>query len=245
MAVGRFYLQNDVPGYNPPTIRGGWNNVSGNISKKMAKTKYGSITYHDRSENYTQQNTCLNAKFITDGLPYAKTISGSLNYCLGMNESSSNAHFYPQIHIFVTVGDTDVVRGTLLSQSRGGSELITGSSSGIAVSNLTLSSVNASAGDRIVIEVGFFASNTSSTNYTSSLYYGGTNGTDLTANASITTYTGWFEFSNDPTILDNNIYGNIDGVWKTAIGTYENIDGVWKLNNGVIYGNIDGVWKGL
>lgn len=198
MAVGRFYLQNSAAGYVPPTLRGGWDDTSGSNSFKMAKAKSGTITSYSKSEYTSIRKTYLHSRVISDALPYNKTIQGTLTYCLGMNESNAAADFYPQIHVYVTVGDTDVVRGTLLSQNRGVVELSTGTSSGILVTDLELSSVDALAGDRIVVEVGFYAANISSTKYTSLLYYGGTNATDLSAGASISTYTGWFEFSDDP-----------------------------------------------
>ena len=224
--VGRYYIQNAAAGYDPATERGAWDNTASHIVKKLSKTKAGSVDLVSVAEAVaTSDYDVLLLKAVTDALPGDKAISGTLSFCLAVVESSGNANDYYHVHVFVTQGDSDNVRGTLLSNNISASEWPT-TVAGLEVSGLALSSVNALAGDRVVIEIGYRASNTLTSSYTGTIVYGGTGATDLTNGATDYNKPGWFEFSTD---LVNSYYSS---------GTYthgaQDISGVKIVNAATI-----------
>jgi hypothetical protein len=220
----RFYLQNAAAGYDPATERGAWDDATQYNAIKLAKTKSGASTSNKPNESTTTTNwDVLAVKAVTDALPANKTISGTLSWCLRIREgNTAGVNAYYHVHAFVTTGDSDTVRGTLLSDYIGSVEWGT-TAAGMAVSAQALTSVNAQAGDRVVIEVGYRAVNNESVSLWGQVYYGGTSATDLTDGVT-TDYPGWFEFSMDPlqapyetagTYTDDVIH-NISGIGTTT-----------------------------
>ena len=245
MSAGIFYLQNASAGYDP-SAKGSWNASDSAIAIKLGRTKSGSITSKSVAEKTdTDDWDVLLVKFVSDPLPSNKLITGNVAFCLGLLESSSNANMVAHYHLYVTQGDSNSVRGTLLGNSMGVTEWSTNSSAcGILRSSIAITYVDALAGDRIVLEVGYQAQNTSSTSYTGQVYYGGTNATDLSKGADGSLYTGWVEFSDDPWVEPTfNTSVNIGGTWKLANGIWVNVGGTWKAISGLTGCNIGGVWK--
>lgn len=244
MSAGIFYLQNASAGYNP-SVKGSWDASGSAIAIKLGRTKSGSITYKAVDENTrTDDWDVLLVKFVSDPLPSNKFITGEVTFCLGLVESSTDANMVAHYHLYVTKGDSNNVRGTLLSNSIGVKEWSTRLSvCGILNSSIAITDVNALADDRIVLEVGYRAKNTSTTSYTGKVYYGGTNATDLSNNADGSLYTGWVEFSDDPWVEPTfNTSVNIGGTWKQASSVSVNIGGTWKTVDS-IKSNIGGTWK--
>ncbi len=191
----KYYIQNAAAGYNP-TAKGAWDRTSLDCSSfKLSKTKSGSITSAggDASDSGADTDMLL-IKAVSDPLPTTKTISGTLSWCLGVRESSSSYNMVYHIHVWVTQGNSSTVRGTLLNDYVGSIEWPS-TAAGLSVSAQALSSVNAQAGDRIVIEIG--CKSGALTEYYGRVWYGGT-GNDLTDGGDVTTLTGWFRFSQDP-----------------------------------------------
>jgi hypothetical protein len=101
---------------------------------------------------------CVSAPLAAD-----HNFSGTLDLVMGVQEaSSSDADMAFYLHIFVTQGDTDNLRGTLLANyadpntNEWGTTALGKSLSAVA----TLTAVSALAGDRIVVEIGYRARNT-------------------------------------------------------------------------------------
>jgi len=206
-AGARFYIQTALAPYNPATENGAWDDSASTNNRKLSKTKSGGAGSDGRVEtSATNDWDALVMKVVTDGLPANKSISGTLAWCLGVLESNADANMYYHVHAFVTAGDSDVVRGTLLNNYIGAVEWPT-TAAGLAVGAQAVTTVAALAGDRIVIEIGYRASNTSTTSYTGSVWLGGTSATDLTDGGDETLYPGWFEFSNDPTAATYTLSG--------------------------------------
>jgi hypothetical protein len=111
-----------------------------------------------------------------------------------MYEDNAAADMYPHIHIYVTQGDSDNVRGTVLADYYGATEEGT-SAVGMADTPTGQNPVNGSVGDRIVVEIGYQARNTSAAQYIGYVYRGGTGATDLTNGAAAPTYPGWLDFT--------------------------------------------------
>lgn len=197
---GRYYIQNAAAGYDPATERGAWDDTASHVVKKLSKTKSGSVAQVTVAETSSVNDyDVLLLKAVTDPLVSNKTISGTMSWCLGIKETSLSANFYYHVHVFVTQGDTDNVRGTLLSNYIGAAEWSadTGGPWGLAVTDQAISAVNAQTGDRVVIEVGYRAKNTSTSSFSGVVAYGGTSSTDLTDGALASSNPGWIEFSSD------------------------------------------------
>ncbi|MFH9731873.1 hypothetical protein [Streptomyces sp. NPDC017260] len=142
-----------------------------------------------------------------------------MSWMLGRVQSASAALMVGRTHIYVTAGDTDTVRGTLLNNHTGTTALPT-TAAGVGTSAVALTPVNLQAGDRIVVEVGFQAQNTVETSYNGTLHYGATGTTDLVAGATaVATNPGWVEFSNAPGFFAAPVSGIVDK-FLTGIGSY-------------------------
>ncbi len=202
----RLYITNADAGYDPATERGDWDKTAGYRNEKMSKTKSGEIGGCDVTVGSTGADyDVLVVKAVSDALTSDKTIEGTLSWCLGVIETNAGLNGYYHIHAFVTQGDSDAARGTLLNNYIGSVEWGT-SAVGVAVGAQAISSVAALTGDRIVIEIGYKATAAADT-YQGMVYVGGTSATDLTAGAAATSYPGWFEFSNDPFATTYNLTG--------------------------------------
>ena len=197
----RFYI---IPTNNPynPTLRGNWRDGTGSpVKKKLSRNKVGSTSAGSatRTLNDINPGHVLVGQFVSDPLPTAQTISGTLNWVIASNQNNAALNAYSQLHVYV-MRDTDTVVGTLLSNYAEGSPSGTKwptTTAGVGPAGGTakaLTSVDAQAGDRIVVEWGFVDNNL--TKDTGGLNYSGY-GTDLAAGAAYTTGTSWFEFSQD------------------------------------------------
>lgn len=194
----RLYLQNASAPYTPATIRGAWDKTAGAITAKLGQNKSGaSTTIGDNETNANNNFDVLLARFISDPLPAGITIAGTVQWMMGVLENHAAANDYFHVHIYITTGDSDTPRGTLLTDSIGATEWPTTPAIAQGEGAKTLTSVSASAGDRIVAEIGYQAQNTVTTSRIGTINYGGT-GADLTAgDSTVTTQVGWFEFSHD------------------------------------------------
>jgi hypothetical protein len=139
----------------------------------------------------------------------------------GAQESNANMNANWHVHAYVTVGDTDTLRGTLVNnytELLGTNEWPTTATGVSPTAAVVLTPVAIVANDRIVIEVGYDARNTSTTSYTGTLWYGGTNATDLALNGDETTLPGWWEFDSNlfPVIAPHHIQITQDGSAQTC-----------------------------
>jgi hypothetical protein len=204
-ASTRLYIQNASAGYTPSTIRGAWDTTSGAVVAKLSTDKGGSTTSKGIAEtSATNDYDVLLARFVSEPLlsDTSFTTSNTVQWTMAVLESNANANDFYHIHIFVTQGDSDNLRGTLLTDSIGATEWPT-AVAGRGEGTKALSNVNALAGDRIVVEVGYQDQNTKTTSYTGTLYYGGTDTTDLTSGDTNTAHPGWIEFSNNFSLKHN------------------------------------------
>lgn len=206
------YIQTGAPAYTPATVRGAWDDTGGAVVRRgdPAKTGGGAITSVSRAEtNATTEYDVLLCRVV--GPPMAaQTLSGTINVLLGVRESGVDANFHWHLHVYVTQGDSDVVRGTLVNNYReaaGVNEWPTTATgidfddSGSPPNEVALSSLAVSAGDRLVVEIGYTARNTVTTSYTGYLNYGTESGglpaPDLAhGGTDVTTKAGRIVFSN-------------------------------------------------
>jgi hypothetical protein len=202
MAV-RLYLANAAASYTPPTIRGTWSDKVNTAASKLIPRKTGTGVTAAKAETSTSSSwSVLLRRFVSEPINNAATLNGAASLCIGVLESNDAANDFLQLHMFVTVGNTDVVRGVLTSlalvsaaEFPSGGANSAGKASGQLLTIASLTSVGAQPGDRIVLELGYKAANTVNTSYTGTVYYGGT-GTDLSdGNVNVTSRPGWVDFS--------------------------------------------------
>lgn len=133
----------------------------------------------------------------------AQTITGTLKGQVQISESNASANMLPQIVVNVVSKDGTTVRGTLYggdTRTTNVDELTTALRNqripATGVSPVTLTSVTAQDGDRIVVEIGVRAQNTSNTNYTATANFGDSGASDLTeGGAETTNLNPWVELS--------------------------------------------------
>ena len=217
----RFYMQNAAPDIATVTTnRGAWNSTASVLQRKLSRTKVGAIASKGVAETSATNNyDVLLLKLVSEPIPMAQTIAGNLSWVVGSLESSTNMNAFWHVHAYVTVGDTDMLRGTLVTDyTETANEWPTTAVGDGPVALLALNPVTISANDRIVIEAGYVARNTSTTSRTGTLWYGGTNAADLTLGGDETTLPGWWEFDSAlfPPAAPHHIQIDHDGSGQTC-----------------------------
>lgn len=195
----RFYLSNVASPYDPPLATvadadGDWDRFSTSTSK-LSRVKEGAAASAGLSVGSTDATyDVLNRRFISDALTVGGTIQGSAEWVLKAREDSDDLNAYSHVHLWVTQGDSNTPRGTLVADRVGAVELsssttYTAYSDGVIVVN----PVAAHVGDRIVAEIGYRASSTATT-FVSFLRRGGAGG-DATVGDTDNANPTWVELS--------------------------------------------------
>jgi hypothetical protein len=190
----RLYLANDTIPYNPATLRGGWTSSLGMITNKLAKTPTGVSEEMNWTASPITAGTkrCM-IKFTSDPLSIGYTFNGTLDICMGNWEDNVSTYNDIRFHIFITAGDTDTVRGTILDQYVG-DNINSFPAQASLMSGIVLTTVTALTGDRICIEAG--STTSTNNNNTIHLYCGTTGSPDLTdGDTNVTTRPAWVQFS--------------------------------------------------
>lgn len=202
----RLYLTNAAPGYTPSTKRGGWDLSTASLARQLGPSPSGTATTAAGSKSTATTNwDVLLGRWISDPMDRAGDLSGTVQWIIGVLESSTNANMVFHLHIFVTQGDSDNVRGTVLTDNIGGTEWANSTATGRGESTQALTTVACQVGDRVVVEVGY-QSQASGTGYTGTINYGGTGNTDLaSASTAVTTNPGWIEFSDPNGVLRHHM----------------------------------------
>lgn len=221
----KFYLHDEAPAYSPASFRGAWDDTAGAVTKLLDTVAGGYddvITSVARAEaDAADEYDVLLFRGVSGPLA-AQNISGTVNLIVGVQESSTsmNAHFH--VHIYVTQGDSDTPRGTLLSDYReaaGVNEWPTFAAGRGLNAAQALSALDVSAGDRIVVEIGYTARNTSTTSYTGTLWYGApVAAMDLPDSGDETTLPGTITFSDDITFITDDATSVTRQVVRTLSG---------------------------
>lgn len=204
----KFYLTTGTAPYTPATIRGAWNDTAGAVTRRLSSQKDagGTITTVARAEtNATNPYSVLLYRGVSGPLA-AQTIGGTLDVLLAPIESNAAADLCYHIYAYVTAGDSDTVRGTIVSDYLESTANEFGTSATTAGRALTSAQAIALAildGDRLVVEIGYAARNAVTTSYTGTLHYGtqlstdGSSAPDLTAGGSGTAGAGYIALSAD------------------------------------------------
>lgn len=195
----------------PATIRGAWEKTAGHAVCGMGAKDLtglgGPLSIGVAETVATADYDVLLLRCVSAPLAADHSFSGTLDLVTGVQEaSSSDADMAFYLHIFVTQGDTDNLRGTLLANyadpntNEWGTTALGKSLSAVA----TLTAVSALAGDRIVAEIGYRARNTTTSSRTGTIWYGGS-GSDLTVGGAAAGGVGYFDFSDTFTLAENPV----------------------------------------
>ncbi len=206
----RLYLSRNGPTYTPPTIRGAWEGTSTLTRALQTKPDEASQGESIAASNY--EVTTLTAfdvmviKGVTAPLAADYTFGGTLNLMMAVQQSFSNSSNSYYLHAYVTVGASDVVRGTLLANYFDSStnDWTTTAAARPLQTAQALTAVAALAGDRIVVELGFRAKNGFSSQQFGYIYYSG-GGADLVAGGAPSSGVGYIDFSDNFTLAENQV----------------------------------------
>lgn len=208
----RWYFGNTAAPYTPATVKGGFEKTAGAVTGLLAGRPAGTATTIAQAVGATTNPTdVLWGRWVSAPAVAGGTISGNVAWIIGRVENNAALNANAYAHIWVTVGDSDTVRGTLLANYAGATEFTT-TATGNGTSGLPVTSVAIQAGDRVVIEMGYRALGSGSTAYTATMNYGGTGLTDLVAGGTggtngPTVRPGWLEFTN----------GSADGLFAPLV----------------------------
>lgn len=218
----RFYLGNSAAPYSPATFKGAWDASAGTVDKRLTNKPYGAAATIGIAEtNATANWDVMLARFVSDplGIDYQFTASDTVEWVIGVKESNIAQDGFSHIHIYVTQGDSNNVRGTLLADDIGTTEWTTTATGDGDGAVALAGTVNAIAGDRIVIEIGYRSVEASATSRTGTINYGNTGTTDLTdGSTSVTTQPGWFQFITATMVFPEVISATATWTCPTGIG---------------------------
>jgi hypothetical protein len=193
MAVQRLYLTNKAAGYIPPvSAGGGWDDATLTGASALGPAKAGANTSVARAETSSSGTwDVLLRRWVSDPMTTAGSLAGTVAMVFGRQESSASADFHSRVYVYVSVGDSNTVRGVIFDFV-GSSEWET-TGTGVSQSS-SLAGIACEPGDRVVVEIGYQAQNTSITSFTGTMWYGGTGPTDLVSGSTaVTTDPAWFE----------------------------------------------------
>jgi hypothetical protein len=194
LPVNRLYFTNVAPSFSP-TVKGPWDEGGSGTSRKLGRIPEGASASASVSEQLSVDHSRWNAIFTSQPLAAPLTISGTVSWCAAVQENSALANVVTRIYLYVSIGSTNSVRGTLLD-TFGGLEWPT-TAAGLARTGLAITSVAAQTGDRIICEFGALFTNTDAQLFTATQWYGSTGNVDLTdGNTNVTTRPSWINFNS-------------------------------------------------
>lgn len=178
MAFTKIYLTNNTAPYTPATLRGAWDDTAGAVTRALepGKSIGGTSTTVARAETSATNNFDVLLYRGVSGPLASQTLSGTVQVTIGVTESNASGNFAYHVHMYVTTGDSDTPRGTILTDYVETTANEWGTTAGTSGRSFTsaqsLSSLAITSGDRLVVEIGYVAINTSTTSFTGTLGYG-------------------------------------------------------------------------
>jgi hypothetical protein len=229
MAFTKLYLTTTAAGYTPATLRGAWDDTSNYVTKELnpSKTGGGNIVNQQQGETSASPTwDVLLYRGVTGPLA-AQTINCNIDCVLGVIGSDDQSF---HIHIYVTQGDSDTPRGTLLSDYLAGTDYF---ANGIQTgknlpSPQAIGSLAIQDGDRMVIEIGYRAYNIATGFRQGAMYYGtsvaGTpvadladGGTDGTTKAGFITFSASIDEFVAPQTLTTSFISSVTTLYAGTV----------------------------
>lgn len=204
VATSRFYLSASLAPPANPSFAGGWESTGSALRRMMGRPSLAASTKANNGVAETSTSDTfdvLNYQFVSEPLAYAGVVCGPLGGFIRATESSGSADDRSQMVVKVVSGDGSTLIGTVLDFDASAltDEWPTTSASrrfplAFSGTGTKGTPVSFSAGDRIVVEVGYRAHNTSATSFTGTLRAGHTvGGTDFTATAQTADNNPWID----------------------------------------------------
>jgi len=223
----RIYLQNWVQptafnGNAAPTQRGTWTVNTSAVVLGMTDGTYakgaGTSMTATKGSTVSASTRRIGTWIDYTPIPRTGTLAGTMQIMTAAYESNLSMDAAPRVHGYVTVGETNVVRGTFLANVQANVQTAEwpGTLSVNAAAKTftyTITSTAVTAGDRIILEIGYGPHDgTGTTTSTDSvtLYWGGSSATDLstsstntdcTTTTSASRHSPWVEFSDTNNVL--------------------------------------------
>ena len=128
----RWYTLNINAAVDPATVRGNW--VDSKTTYKalaLSRTKSSTTTGFKSQLRSTATGTgrVMLMKLISDPIPTAQTIAGTLDWVVGVGESSTSQNSFHKLHVYV-LREPDTLVGTLLGSPTAYEEASTPATSG-------------------------------------------------------------------------------------------------------------------
>ncbi len=205
----RFYFHNNSSFTAPvsPSFSTEWEKTSGATRLGLLPdtdnfySAADPLTNVSGSENVaTQPYDVLIRQYVSPPLAAATVISGTVKGQILVSETNAAADYCRAVVVKVVSRDGETLRGTLLDEfpSNLTSEFATSKTNRYFPPSSSLSTVNAQAGDRIVVEIGFRSFNTVTSSYSANFRLGSNATSDLPEDETSTTDANpWIEFSQD------------------------------------------------
>lgn len=154
----RLYMATAGTPASTPTVDPAWERNHATFYRAPTSTSKSDSALTTKSGVFGATNTSQTcwAQFVSEPLDVDQTIAGTIRLIVGKcGETSNGGDAHLAFSLRVMVGDTSTVRGTLLLVHSTGAEFPLVASAATRIKGpLTLTSVAALAGDRIVMEVG-------------------------------------------------------------------------------------------
>lgn len=205
--VTRFYLPSSTAVMPAVTPAAHWNTTTAYTQHYCDTAKQGTAIAAGtaQTKDTTTGHTRLDRQYVSAGIVGA-TITGTFSAVIAAAESSNSANAWLDFVIRVVSSDGATVRGTLYAGSANTAVSATSTAENYEIplttaatrtkSAISLSSVTAVTGDRIVIECGYKASATSSTYTVTSTYGDAVAAADYALTVGLTTTLDpWVELS--------------------------------------------------
>ena len=195
----KMYLTNETATYVPSITVGGWE--AGSTSANALLTyPSGAVAATGVTNSTTTANYDVRARmFISEPALVAGRIGGFVEWMARVRASSADLHAVTYLAMWVTVGDTDVIRGA----SKSGSGIVEWQYAAGVYEAMYLSTTYASTdivdlqvGDRVVFEVGY-RSNATVAGEIGYLVRGGTGTTDAATGDTVNGNPTWIKFQAD------------------------------------------------
>lgn len=197
----RFYLVNQAPEFSPGEASSFWDDTAAALAvpQLLGETPTGASTSTAVAENSGVADWwVLLGQWTSLPASAPGTLGSWFRAVAALLESNPDAEFQPVVTAYVLVGDSTTRRGTAISRFAVDIEFPTTAAGVEYTDSDDLVAVDFLAEDRIVVEIGFRATNVHTNSRTGTLYRGGTTTPDLAGGATDVTRPGWIELPITP-----------------------------------------------
>ncbi len=210
----RFYLTTTAAPVST-TFSTSWEQTAGAIRGLLGTTPAGTNTAVTVAEVVTTNPyDVLLGQWTSAPMVRGGSLAGTFTFCVARSESNAAADLLYHYLVSVVSANGLTLRGSVIYQ--GGAEASTTLTAG-READKAIAAITCQAGDRLVFEYGYRATNTVTTSYSATARYGGTSQrplADLDTGTDATTSPPWIEFTDadrlfsGASFMDDTLGGN-------------------------------------